>query len=74
MFRIFIVLVLLAVSLYAVKFWLNKRAKPASRLQKQSNSQKIVSCEFCGLHVPTQEAIIIGDNTFCSLEHAKSHS
>ena len=74
MFRIFLVLVLLAVSLYAVRFWLNSRAKPTSRLTKRTNSQKIVSCKHCGLHVPAQEAVTIGDNTFCSLEHAKLHS
>ena len=74
MFRIFLVLVLLAVSLYAVRFWLNSRANSTNRLPKQAKSQKIVSCKQCGLHVPAQEAIIIGDNTFCSLEHAKSHS
>ena len=73
MFRIFLVLVLLAVSLYAVRFWLNSRAKPTTRLPKQNHNQKIVSCIHCGLHVPAQEAITIGDNTFCSLEHAKSH-
>lgn len=74
MFRIFLVLVLLAVSLYAVRFWLNSRAKPTSRLPKQQHNQKIVSCELCDLHVPVQDAIIIGDKTFCSLEHAKSHN
>ncbi len=74
MFRIFLVLVLLAVSLYAVKFWLNSRTKPTSRLTKRTDNGKIVSCKECGLHVPAQEAVTIGDNTFCSLEHAKSHS
>lgn len=74
MFRIFLTLVLLAVSLYAVRFWLNSRAKPTSRLTKLTDNQKIVSCKHCGLHVPAQEAVTIGDNTFCSLEHAKSHS
>ena len=74
MFRIFLAFVLLAVSLYAVRFWLNSRDKSNSRrLPKQTSNQKIVSCELCGLHVPAQEAIMIGDNTFCSLEHAKSH-
>jgi len=74
MFRLFLVLVLLAVSLYAVRFWLNSRAKPTTRLPKRTDNQKIVSCELCGLHVPAQQAVTIGDNTFCSLEHAKSHS
>ena len=74
MFRLFLVLVLLAVSLYAVRFWLNSRARPDTRLPKRNKNEKIVSCNECGLHVPAQKAIIIGDNTFCSLEHAKSHS
>lgn len=74
MFRIILVLVLLAVSLYAVRFWLNSRERPSNRLSKQTKKQKIVSCVHCGLHVPAPKAIIIGDNTFCSLEHAKSHN
>lgn len=74
MFRFFLALVLLAVSLYAVRFWLNSRANPTTRLTKRTKNEKIVSCKHCGLHVPAQEAVTIGDNTFCSLEHAKSHS
>ncbi|WP_170310677.1 PP0621 family protein [Leucothrix arctica] len=72
MFRLILLFVLLAVSLYAVKLWqrgrLEKTKKP---LTKSTQSQKMVPCDECGLHVPEQEAIKIGDNNFCSLEHAK---
>ena len=72
MFRLILLFVLLAVSLYAVKLWqrgrLEKTKKPLTR---STQSQKMVPCEECGLHVPEQEAIKIGDNNFCSLEHAK---
>ena len=72
MFRLILLFVLLAVSLYAVKLWrrgqLEKQNKALTRTQK---SQQMVPCDKCGLHVPEDEAIKIGDNNFCSLEHAK---
>jgi uncharacterized protein len=75
--RIFLVLVLLAVSLYIVKYIRTKLDKPPEALNKDdqttedSNKNKVVKCQHCGLHIPDDEAIKQGDKTFCSLEHAK---
>ncbi len=44
-----------------------------SRLEKLSapdtNSQKMVKCSHCGIHVSEQEALKQGDNYFCSQQH-----
>jgi len=75
--RIFLVLVLLAVSLYIVKYLRTKLDKPPEALKKDdqtdlsSNENKMVKCLHCGLHIPENEAIKQGDKVFCSLEHAK---
>ncbi len=82
--RLFLVLVLLAVSLYAVKYIRTKLDETQKRINKESeddnndsgtnnqNTKKLmVKCQQCGLHIPEKEAIKQGDNIFCSLEHAK---
>ena len=75
--RIFLVLVLLAVSLYIVKYLRTKLDKPPEALKKDdqtdhsSDKNKMVKCLHCGLHIPENEAIKQGDRVFCSLEHAK---
>ncbi len=72
MFRLFLLFVLLAVSLYAVRLWRSGRLTRTTRtLERDNPNKKMVPCEKCGLHVPENEAIRIGDSIFCSLEHAK---
>jgi len=69
--RIFLVLVLLAVSLTVVKLIKNKLDEPRPKLKKDSSTNnKMVKCLHCGLHIPEDEAIKKGDKVFCSLEHA----
>ena len=74
--RIFLYLVLLAVSLYVVKLVRTMLDKPLKKLKKDTQvngqeSSKMVRCLHCGLHIPEKEAIKQGDKVFCSLEHAK---
>ena len=82
--RLFLVLVLLAVSLYVVKYLRTKLDETQKHIKKESenessdstknnqNTEKLmVKCQQCGLHIPEKEAIKQGDNIFCSLEHAK---
>jgi len=73
--RIFLILVLLAVSLYVVKLIKIKMDEPLKKLKKDEsaknkNNNHMVKCLHCGLHIPEQEAIRQGDKVFCSLEHA----
>ena len=82
--RLFLILVLLAVSFYVVKYLRTKLDETQKRIDKESenksndssknnqNTKKLmVKCQQCGLHIPEKEAIKQGDNIFCSLEHAK---
>jgi len=74
--RIFLYLVLLAVSLYVVKLVRTMLDKPLKKLKKdiqlnEQESSKMVKCLHCGLHIPEKEAIKQGDKVFCSLEHAR---
>ena len=74
--RIFLYLVLLAVSLYVVKLVRSSLDKPFKKLKQdkpveKDESDSVVKCLHCGLHIPEEEAIKQGDKVFCSLEHAK---
>ncbi len=75
--RLFLVLVLLAVSLYIVKYLRTKLDKPPEKLNSDKNDSdqtdegKMVKCQHCGLHIPDNEAIKQGNKVFCSLEHAR---
>ena len=81
--RLFLILVLLAVSFYVVKYLRTKLDETQKRLDRESdkdnqdsnnhgksNKKLMVKCQTCGLHIPDKEAIKQGDNVFCSLEHA----
>ena len=74
--RLFLVLVLLAVSLYVVKLIKIKLDEPSTKPKKDDSrnerveNDKMVKCLHCGLHIPENEAIKQGDKVFCSLEHA----
>ena len=71
--RLFLVLVLLAVSLYVVKLIKIKLDEPAKKLKKGDtfDDGRVVKCLHCGLHIPENEAIKQGEKVFCSLEHAR---
>jgi len=75
--RIFLYLVLLAVSFYVVKLIKTRLDEPLKKLKKDdhvdepSNANNMVKCLHCGLHIPEKEAIKQGDKVFCSLEHAR---
>jgi len=74
--RIFVFLVLLAVSFYVVKLLKTRLDEPLKKLKKDDsvdsgNANSMVKCLHCGLHIPEKEAIKQGDKVFCSLEHAR---
>jgi len=74
--RIFLYLVLLAVSFYVVKLMKTRLEEPLKKLKKDdsvesSDANNMVKCLHCGLHIPEKEAIKQGDKVFCSLEHAR---
>ena len=73
MFRVIILLVLLAVSFTVVKLlrakWKCRADKSIENNKQQSDS--MVQCACCRVYIPEKQAVIHGDEIFCSLEHAK---
>lgn len=69
--RILFFLLLAAVA-YVVWRSMQRRGsdRRASRPEQQV-PQAMVSCATCGLHVPRQEALLLGDRYFCCEEHRR---
>jgi uncharacterized protein len=70
------VLWLLLVVLVLVWWWRAKRrvAPNATRQAKpppQSKSQDMVACAFCGVHVPTADALTGARGVYCCADHQR---
>ena len=64
---------LLAVVVYMVWRSMQRRDKaPPPAGADQRLPQAMVSCATCGLHVPRQEALLLGERFFCCEEHRRS--
>ncbi|MCG5534505.1 PP0621 family protein [Ectothiorhodospira mobilis] len=37
----------------------------------QLGSRRMVRCDYCGLHVPEEEAVRDGDRAYCSEDHRR---
>jgi hypothetical protein len=60
---------LLVVGVVALVLWLmfgRKRGKPPT---PPGASQPMVRCAHCGVHLPKSEALLLGDQAFCSPAH-----
>ncbi|MGB2817577.1 MAG: PP0621 family protein [Burkholderiaceae bacterium] len=63
---------LLAIVIYVMWRSRQRRDKrPSSPAVEEQMPQAMVSCATCGLHVPRQEALLLGDRFFCCEEHRR---
>lgn len=63
---------LLAVAIYLLWRSLQRRdGAPRATGGDERLPQAMVSCATCGLHVPRQEALMLGDRYFCCEEHRR---
>lgn len=65
---------LLAIVVYVAWRAMQRRggeSSSAGREQQQKVPQAMVSCATCGLHLPRQEALALGDRYFCCEEHRR---
>lgn len=64
--------VLLALAVYL--FWRSVQRRGAARPPSgnEQTPQAMVSCATCGLHVPRQEALLLGERYFCCEEHRRN--
>lgn len=62
--------VLLAVAVYVLWRSFQRRNERAAEPPPRT-PQAMVSCATCGLHLPRQEALPLGDRYFCCEEHRR---
>jgi uncharacterized protein len=70
MLRLIFLLALLAVALLIVRKVLqaNRSSSDKSPPQKKPLTD-MVRCDYCGVHLPVNEAIKAGEHFYCSAEH-----
>lgn len=66
-------LVVLVVIMVAIGLWRNRRANDASSHKApeppRALAQDILACAHCGVHVPKTDALMLGNQPYCSEEH-----
>ena len=76
-------LLLLLVAVVLVVWWIKRLTRPdepptgpaapdagsATAISRES----ILACVHCGVHVPSSEALMLGDRPFCSEAHRQAH-
>ena len=67
-----LVLIAIGLLLYVIIGNLLRRSRPPS--SPHTDTEKMVKCKQCGLHILEQEAIRNGDNYYCSHEHLEDDS
>ncbi len=70
----FVARLLMLLLVVAALMWLLKRLFSGSaKLEKQEQkpqSENMLQCKYCGVHVPESSIITVDDQTYCSREHA----
>ena len=60
---------------FAVGFWLlrnhRRRVDHDAQRPAESQTEDMVDCAHCGLHLPRGEGIVSGTRYFCSAEHER---
>jgi len=69
-----LLLIAIGLLLYIIISHLVRKAR-LERLSSPSNqSEKMVKCEHCGLHLPEKEALTHNGNHFCSQQHLDEYN
>jgi uncharacterized protein len=65
--------ILLLLAVVIVIALLHRRWQSFKNQIRQGNrhidAQKMVRCDYCGLHIPEQEILHVGGQNYCSQEH-----
>lgn len=75
--RLLLLIIIALIALVLVNRALNNarrtiQAKQADERAQATKSIPMAQCNYCGVHIPENEAVHYKNKTWCSLEHAKS--
>ena len=69
--RILVIALVVWLLIRMLRNWMDRKAvKPAPKAEQIDT---VVRCAHCGLHIPQQEAVQVGDQYYCSKEHSMAH-
>jgi uncharacterized protein len=75
MLRLIFLLALLAVALLIVRKVIQAgRSSSEKRPPEKKPLTDMVKCDYCGVHLPVNEAIKDGEHFYCSAEHKEKAS
>ncbi len=63
--------VLLAVAAYVAWTWARRSAPRGGAAPRVDAPQAMVGCAHCGLHLPRQEALPMGERFYCCEDHRR---
>ncbi len=72
-----IIRLILLLAIVAILLWLLKRLfaedpyPPEIEHHPKTKSENMRQCKFCGVHVPETSIVLVGDNPYCSQDHAE---
>lgn len=68
-------LVLLVVVLVAIGIWRSRRTPDAAMRNQPPDTpaiaQDMPACAHCGVHIPKEEALMVGQQAYCCAEHRR---
>lgn len=64
-----LILIAIGLLLYVIISNFLRKKRSSSLIE----SEKMVQCKHCGLHILEQEAIQVSDEYYCSTEHVEIH-
>jgi uncharacterized protein len=67
----FLLLILVGIVVYLLWRGLSRSARPGGDPRQASDSERMVGCSQCGVHLPISEAVEVDGNYFCSDEHRR---
>lgn len=63
---------ILIVAIVALVYWLLSSYRRQTPKQDESpNSQDMVSCAYCGIHLPKSESIVANEKYYCCTAHSR---
>jgi uncharacterized protein len=69
MSRLVLLLVIIAVVILVYRSLKSARRAPPKR--PKALPKQMLRCDYCGLHVPEEEALRVGGRNYCSEEHKR---
>ena len=70
--RIVLIAIAVWIIISMIRRWREQKADERMAERETPRVGTMVQCQYCGMHVPEQEAVRDGDATYCTVEHQQA--